>query len=103
MRLVELFRVTEMMLIPLPENATSTPLTKLVPVTVMFCAPDPRAFEFGLSDVTVGRALTVKPLFTVTDPPSGFETVTSRSPVAAEVETFKLIITCRVVPSARPS
>ena len=57
---------------PLPENAIVAPLTKLVPVTVMFCAPVPRPFEFGLSDVIVGRAVTVKALASVTEPPSGF-------------------------------
>jgi hypothetical protein len=35
-RLVELFRVTETTVMPFPENVTVAPLTKFVPVIVMF-------------------------------------------------------------------
>ena len=52
--LVELLRVTETMVMPLPENAIVAPLTKSVPVTVMFCAPVPRPFEFGLIEMNSG-------------------------------------------------
>ena len=85
--LVELFRVTELMLMPFPENATPTPVAKLVPLIVMFCSPVPRPFEFGLSDVIVGRAVTVKEFENVAVPPSGLVTVTLRTPVAAVDET----------------
>src|SRR4029079_14846838 len=82
-RLVELLRVTELMLIPLPEIVSVAPLTKFVPVMVMSWAPVPRAFVFGLIDVIVGRAVTLVAEFRTTDPPSGFVTVTVRAPSGA--------------------
>ena len=90
--LVELLRVTELMVMPLPENATPTPVAKLVPLIVMFCGPVPRAFEFGLSDVIVGRAVTVKEFDSVEVPPSGLVTVTLRTPVAAVEDTETLTV-----------
>jgi hypothetical protein len=88
--LVELLRVTELMVMPLPENATPTPVAKLPPLIVMFCGPVPRAFEFGLSDVIVGRDVTVKAFDSVEVPPSGLVTVTLRTPVAAVEDTETL-------------
>jgi hypothetical protein len=82
---VELTNVVEFTVIPVPENETASPepLSKLVPVIVMFwlVAPCPR--ELGLVDVTVGPALTVNAPVAVATSPSGLVTETLRDPVPA--------------------
>ena len=76
-------KLVELTVMPVPENAALAPLTKPVPVIVMFwlLAPCPR--ELGLVELTVGPALTVKTLVPVPAPASGLVTVTSRAPVLA--------------------
>jgi hypothetical protein len=93
-RLVELFRVTDTTVMPFPENATVAPLTKFVPVIVMFEALVPRPFEFGLMDVIVGPAVTLNGAVRTTVPPSPFVTVASRDPSGAVLDTSTLIQTC---------
>ena len=71
-------------MIPVPENAlVVAPVTKPVPVTVMFwlLAPWPRAL--GLVEVTVGRVLTVNTPVPVAVLLSGLVTVTLPGPVLA--------------------
>ena len=82
---VELTKVVELTVIPVPEKlaVSHAPLTKPVPVIVMFwlVAPWPRLL--GLVEVTVGAALTVKTLVPVAVLPSRLVTVTLRAPVVA--------------------
>jgi hypothetical protein len=99
---VELTNVVEFTVIPVPENETASPepLSKLVPVIVMFwlVAPCPR--ELGLAEVTVGAAFTVNRADPVATSPSGLVTETLRDPVpglpaivmlaVSEVELTKL-------------
>ena len=57
---VELLKVVELTVIPVAENDAISPLSKLVPVIVMFwfVAPWPR--ELGFVEVTAGATLTIK-------------------------------------------
>jgi hypothetical protein len=77
---------------PAPENVAVAPLTKPVPVIVMFwfVAPWPR--EAGFVDVTLGFALIVKP--TEAEPPSGFVTVIVLAPVVAFPAIVTFAVTC---------
>jgi hypothetical protein len=91
-RLVELFRVTELTVTPLPENTTVAPDAKFVPATVKFWLVAPCARELGVTEDTVGPAVTVNPPVRVALPPSGFFTVTSRAPVVAFDATLTLTV-----------
>src|ERR1700722_4186858 len=90
--LLALLRVTELTVMPGP-NVTLLPDAKFEPRTCNKAVP-PSATADGATDVTVGLALTVKALFLVTTPPSGFVTVTSRAPVGAPAatDTFMLSV-----------
>jgi hypothetical protein len=80
---VELATVTAPVAMPVPLNTTVAPLAKPVPVIVTVVGPVPWAIAFSDVEVTVGPALTVNMPVPVPAPPSGFVTVTSRTPVAA--------------------
>jgi hypothetical protein len=92
---VELTNVVEFTVIPVPENETANPepLSKLVPVIVMFWLVAPWPRELGLVDVTVGPAFTVNAPVAVATSPSGLVTETLRDPVAALPEIVMLAVT----------
>jgi hypothetical protein len=91
---VALTKVTELTVIPVPENeaARAAPLSKLVPVIVIvwLLAPCPR--ELGLVEVTAGAGLTVNRDVPVATSPSGLVTETLRDPVAALPEIVMLAV-----------
>jgi hypothetical protein len=91
-RWVAFVQVTELTVIPLPEKAMLAPLTNPLPVIVMAWLDRPWRSELGLSDVTVGRAVTVNALPSDPTPPSRFVTVTVRAPRVAVVETEMLTL-----------
>src|SRR5919204_229136 len=71
--------VVELTVMPVPENDTVAPDTKLVPVTVTFWLVAPWPREFGVVAVTSGAALIVKqPVQVAGVDPSLLLTVTSR-------------------------
>jgi len=72
---------------PEPLKLAVAPLTKPVPVIVMFSFVAPWPLLFGLVEVTAGAALTVNTPVPVPVPPSVFVTVTLRAPVAAPAAT----------------
>ena len=57
---VELTNDIEFTVIPVPENDTLAPLAKPVPLIVTFWLGAPCASVAGVSELTVGAALTVK-------------------------------------------
>ena len=76
--------MTDTIVIPDPENDTVAPAWKPVPVTTMFWLAWPRAREFGLSDVIVGRRFTVNAFaFDAVPPSDGLRTVRFLAPTAA--------------------
>src|SRR5690348_2897603 len=58
---VELAKLVDSTVIPVPENDTLAPLWKLAPLTTITCLAAPWPRELGLADSTVGPASTVKP------------------------------------------
>ena len=91
---VELLRVTELTVIPLPEKATDAPLTKPVPVKTMLWFERPWRRELGLSEVIVGRAFTVNPPASEPTPPSRLVTVTVWEPRVAVVVSVMVTVRC---------
>jgi hypothetical protein len=91
---VALLNVTELTVMPVPENVTFAPLTKPVPLMVMFWFDAPWPRPLGLVELTVGPALTVKPFVLVPTPASPFVSVTSRVPTVAVAETVMLAVSC---------
>jgi hypothetical protein len=73
---VAVLKVVEFTVIPEPENDTIAPDTNPLPVTVTFWFAAPCGRLFGLSEVTVGPAFTVKEFARVPTPASGLVTVT---------------------------
>jgi hypothetical protein len=98
---VALLRVTELTVMPVPENATDVvgqvPLAKFVPVMTMLWLVAPWPRELGLSEVMVGAALTVNPLARVARPPSMLTTVTVLAPTVAVAEIVTLAVSCVVL------
>ena len=80
---VELTKVVELTVIPVPEKVAAAPLTKFVPVIVMLWLVAPWPRDAGLVEVTVGATFTVKTLAPVPTPASGLVTVTLRTPMVA--------------------
>ena len=83
---VEDLTLTELAFTPLPEKLTDAPLTNPVPLIVTPCVP-PLSPALGVTDSTLGRALTVKPAASEPTPSSGFLTVTVRASAGALGET----------------
>jgi hypothetical protein len=84
---VELTKVVELTVMPVPENEAVAPLTKPVPLIVMLWLLAPCPSELGLVEETVGAGLTVKPPLLVAVLPSPLVIDTSRGPVAADADT----------------
>src|SRR5437764_8659851 len=98
---VEVLKVVELTVMPVPENVAVAPFTNPVPAMVMLWLVAPWPRELGLVEVTVGAASTVKIPVPVAEALSGFVTVTLRDPVVApdamvmltvsEVELLKVV------------
>jgi hypothetical protein len=95
-RWVEFVQVTELTVIPAPENETEplvqVPLRKFEPVMTMFWFVAPRPRELGLSDVIVGAAAIARQFVQVADNGPGFVTVTLRLLMVAPLETVMLAV-----------
>jgi hypothetical protein len=79
---VELTKLVDSTVIPVPKDAVA-PEAKLLPLTVIVCLLAPWPRELGVVDSMVGPALTVKPLSSDAESPSGFVMLTVRPPVVA--------------------
>jgi len=93
---VELPKVTEFTLIPVPENSTlptGMGARNPVPVMMMFWLTAPCPRELGVAEVAVGFALTVKHPVQVPDTESVLVTVTFRVPGVADPETDTFAVT----------
>jgi len=77
---------------PPPETVTTAPDSKPLPLTTTTTFLDPGASDEGDADFRVGAAVTLKQVLQDADAPSGFVTVTVRSPILAELETDKLSV-----------
>ena len=86
--------VTELTVIPVPENVAVAPDWKPVPATTRFWLTAPCPREAGVTDVTVGGVTTVKPPVRLLAPLSGLVTVTSRRPTVAVEATVTLTSNC---------
>jgi hypothetical protein len=80
---VELTKLVELTVTPVPEKDAVAPFRKLVPLRATFWLVAPWPSAFGFVEVTVGAPLTVKQPEHEPTPVSGFVTVTLRAPVVA--------------------
>jgi hypothetical protein len=95
-REVALLKVTEFTAIPEPEKeiASDTPLTKPLPLMVMFWFDAPWPRELGLVEVTLGAGLTVKMPLALPTPASPLVTVMFRPLVFALELIEMLTVSC---------
>ena len=81
-------RVTAFTVTPVPPTVTVAPTAKLVPTRVMIEPVAPWPTDDGVTDASVGPAVTVKAALRLARPPSRRSTVTSVVPSAAVAEMF---------------